>query len=205
MTSKQQTKDLAEEEEEEKGSAGQQLMEDWTRLRQVADVACKSLVAAGVAAGQKGGSKKRAANNLQTRAERFGRNLEFLVRRLERQSAEDRQRLGVLERENEDLLDRVVRLRQNVPAPLRRSSMRCRAAPLIMSAYSIDKIRHVARSGHNVALSSSSSSSSSESDQQQQVLDNPIKGRGVEKSRYRKKVQHVVVNVSLPDPGPDEQ
>ena len=198
MTSKQQTKDLAEEEEEEKGSAGQQLMEDWTRLRQVADVACKSLVAAGVAAGQKGGSKKRAANNLQTRAERFGRNLEFLVRRLERQSAEDRQRLGVLERENEDLLDRVVPLRQNVPAPLRRSSMRCRAAPLIMSAYSIDRIRHVARSGHNVASCSADGSVD-------QLLDNPIKGRGVEKSRYRKKVQHVVVNVSLPDPAPDEQ
>lgn len=200
------------------------LLEDWGRLSAAVQAGCKALLAAqppatttasaGASTSTRGARnpKRRAAINLQTRAERFGRGLELLLRRLERQATEDRQRLAGLERENEDLLERVVRLRQSVPAPLRRAHLYCRSTPLVFSAYSINKLRHVARSGSNVAVHPAASggdqpregegeAEEEELEPETQVLDNPIKGRGVEKSRYRKKIKHVVVNMSAA-PGP---
>jgi hypothetical protein len=202
---------------EEAGEA-ERLLEEWGRLNAAIQAGCKALLAAqpnaatavgppssSATGGTRGARnpKRRAAINLQTRGERFGRGLEVLLRRLERQAAEDRQRLAGLERENEDLLARVVRLRQSVPAPLRRAHLYCRSTPLVFSAYSINKLRHVARSGSNVVSAGhdpQDGAAAAAAEAEPEVLENPIKGRGVEKSRYRKKIKHVVVNMSATRP-----
>lgn len=158
--------------------------EEWRRLRKAIDAACAELNKNGGA-----GGNKKAAGALRLAAEKFDRNADFLLRRMMRICAADRQRMRTLEGENDDLLERVILLRQKVPAPLRRPQLRCRADPLIFSSYSIDKMRHVARSGDNTTPQGAGGVH----------ITNPISGRSVEKSRYQKKIKPVVLNA--PEPG----
>lgn len=155
--------------------------EEWRRLRKAIDGACSEL-------NKSGAGNKKVAGTLRLAAEKFDRNADFLLRRMMRICAADRQRMRTLEGENDDLLERVILLRQKIPAPLRRPQLRCRADPLVFSSYSIDKVRHVVRSGDNTTPQTAGGVH----------ITNPISGRSVEKSRYQKKIRPVVLNAPEP-------
>jgi len=167
------------------------LLRNWSRLHSMIESKHRPPVAESAPPGTPGGStiksRRTYANGILGCAERLGKSLETLVRRLESERAEEARRARMLEQENADLLDRTVLLRRSVPAMLRRSTMKPRAQPLIFSSYKIDTVRRVPRSVSNyVAVEAVGN----------MELKHPIAGRGVEKSRYQKHVKHVVVDVS---------
>lgn len=206
---------------EDSADYGTIIVDDWTKLRVAIDAASRGLVALASCAGTgtvvagrgRGAPKRRISSNLQTAAEKFGKNLRRAMTRMQERCIQEEKRAQALEKENAELLERVVRLRHAVPAPLRRARLRCRASPLVFSAYSISKSRHVAQSGSNHVFGRLPDGDDGDDQDGQggvadeggggdEEIENPIKGRGVEKSRYRKKTKHVVLGSVAKAPAP---
>ena len=202
---------------EDSADYGTIIIDDWTKLRVAIDAASRGLVALASCAGTgtvvagrgRGAPKRRISSNLQTAAEKFGKNLRRAMTRMQERCIQEEKRAQALEKENAELLERVVRLRHAVPAPLRRARLRCRASPLVFSAYSISKSRHVAQSGSNHVFGHLPDEDGDQdededdgADEGDEEIENPIKGPGVEKSRYRKKIKHVVLGGVAKAPAP---